>query len=242
MPHASLPLPDELTQVIDAYLDKHNEEGASERLQEELLSIWEKTVEENIISYAPWLAILRRLIPALRNPTYLVQWWDHMTEPVLDHLAQDKSLAKEAWANTLAILTYDGDVQTDQEEGASQIATRLLKMWMQNSQFADHEGNSSGLLKAKVIHGGLLNYGKKRPKVCLKSFKHVINGEKGSGTDICRGRNRCHGLRLGNLTPLHFSLVVSAMSLSFFGEGGGFGNHFPWHFHTAFQTVGMDKG
>ncbi|ROW05758.1 hypothetical protein VMCG_05282 [Cytospora schulzeri] len=165
LPHASLPLPEELTQVIDAFLEKHNEEGVSERLQEDMLSTWDKTVRENISLYAPWVAILRKFLPILRNPTYLIQWWDHMAEPVLDHLAQDRSLAKEAWANTLAILAHDGDGQIGQEEGASQIATRLLKIWMQNSQFAGQEGSSSGLLKAKLVHGGLLNYGKKRPKV-----------------------------------------------------------------------------
>lgn len=132
------------------------------------MSIWDKTVRENISLYAPWVAILRRFLASLRNPAYLIQWWDQMAEPVLDHLAQDRSLAKEAWANTLAAFAHDGDGQVGQEEGASQIATRMLKIWMQNSQFAGEEGSSSGLLKAKLVHGGLLIYGKKRPKVCSK--------------------------------------------------------------------------
>lgn len=166
LPNAALPLPDELTEVIDAYLEKHDEDGASEPLQEELLSIWEKSIKENTGLYAPWLAVLRRLLPALRDPTYLVQWWDQMTDPVLSHLAEDRSIAKEAWANTLAVLAYDGEVQEGQEEGASEIATRLLKIWMEKSHFAGHEEDPTGPLKAKLIHGGLLKYGKKRPKVC----------------------------------------------------------------------------
>lgn len=89
-----------------------------------------------------------------------------MTDPVLSHLAEDRSIAKEAWANTLAVLAYDGEVQEGQEEGASEIATRLLKIWMEKSQFAGHEEDPTGPLKAKLIHGGLLKYGKKRPKVC----------------------------------------------------------------------------
>ncbi|ROW02331.1 hypothetical protein VSDG_02472 [Cytospora chrysosperma] len=125
LPHAALPLPDELKQVIDTFLEKHIEEGIPASLQDDLLSIWDKSVKENV----------------------------------------SLSLAKEAWANTLAILAHDGDGQTDQEEGANQIATRLLEIWMQNSHFAGQEGGSSGLIKAKLVHEGLLNYGKKRPKL-----------------------------------------------------------------------------
>lgn len=116
-------------------------------------------------SYAPWLAILRRLLPALRDPTYLVQWWDQMTEPVLDHMAQDKNLAKEAWANTLAVLTYDNGVEAADGQGANQIAIKLMKTWMQSFQLSNSDGNSSGSLKATLIRSGLLSYGKKRPKV-----------------------------------------------------------------------------
>lgn len=145
------------------------------------MSIWDKSVKENISLYAPWVAVLRKFLPALRNPTYLIQWWDHMAEPVLDHLAQDRSLAKEAWANTLAILAHDGDGQIGQEEGASEIATRLLKTWMQNSHLAGQERGSSGLLKTKLIHGGLLKYGKKRPKVCAEPLMAVGEKDVGNG-------------------------------------------------------------
>lgn len=115
--------------------------------------------------YAPWLAILRRLLPVLRNPTYLIQWWDQMTEPILDHMAQDRNLAKEAWANTLAVLTYDDGGDAAEGQGANQIAIKLLKTWMQSSQFSTSDSNSSGNLKATLIRNGLLSYGKKRPKV-----------------------------------------------------------------------------
>lgn len=90
-----------------------------------------------------------------------------MTEPVLDHMAQDKNLAKEAWANTLAVLTYDNGVEAAEGQGANQIAIKLMKTWMQSFQFSNNDGNSSGALKATLIRSGLLSYGKKRPKVRL---------------------------------------------------------------------------
>lgn len=160
-----MPLPDDLVQLIEAYLEKHVDDGPSERLHEELISIWEKNVQDTSASHAAWLAILRRLIPALRDPIYLTEWWDRVQEPVLDHLADDKSLASEAWANTLAVLTCDDVEQPALTEGLNQLAIRLLRIWMHNVQLASQEGNSSVLLKAKLVRGGLLNYGKKRPKV-----------------------------------------------------------------------------
>lgn len=165
VPHASLPLPVDLIQVIDAYLEKHIDDGPSERLHEELVSIWEKSVKDTPSSHAPWLAILRRLLPALRDPVYLKEWWDRVQEPVLDHLADDKSLVSEAWANTIAVLTCDDVENPALSDGLTQLAIRLLRIWMQNVQLASQEGNSSELLKAKLVHGGLLIYGKKRPKV-----------------------------------------------------------------------------
>lgn len=164
VPTASLPLPDDLIHVIEAYLEKHVDDGPSERLHDELISIWERSVKDTPSSHAPWLAILRRLLPALRDPVYLKEWWDRVQEPVLDRLADDISLASEAWANTIAVLTCDDVENPALSEGLSQLAIRLLRIWMQNVQLASQEGNSSDLLKAKLVRGGLLIYGKKRPK------------------------------------------------------------------------------
>jgi hypothetical protein len=94
-----------------------------------------------------------------------------MTEPILDHMAQDKNLAREAWANTLAVLTYDNGVDAAEGQGANQIAIKLLKTWMQSFQFSTSDGNSSGSLKATLIRNGLLSYGKKRPKVRSCQFQ-----------------------------------------------------------------------
>lgn len=127
------------------------------------MAIWEKSVKDTPNAHASWLAILRKLLPALKNPAWLVEWWDRVQEPVLDHLAQDRSLASEAWANTLAVLTLEDIEQGG--EGIGQLVERLLKIWMHNAELASQEGSSSVLLKAKLIRGSLLTYGKKRPKV-----------------------------------------------------------------------------
>lgn len=171
MPDASLPLPDDLVQVIDAYLERNSDEGPSERLQEELVSIWEKSVEESPGTHAAWLAVLRRLFPALKKPAFLIEWWNRVQEHVLDRLAQDKALAAEVWANTIAVLTCDDVEQGGEGEELSQLAVRLLNIWMQSVQLASQEDNSAVYLKARLLKGGLLGYGKKRPKVSVAFVK-----------------------------------------------------------------------
>lgn len=129
------------------------------------MSIWEKSIEDSPTAQASWLALLRRLLPALKNSAWLVEWWDRVQEPVLDRLAEDTSLASEAGANILAVLTCDDLDQAADGEGIEQLVVRLLRIWMENIQLASQEDNSSVLLKAKLIRGALLSYGKKRPKV-----------------------------------------------------------------------------
>lgn len=162
-------MPEELVQVIEAYLEKHDDDFPSERLQEELLSIWDKSICENPAAHASWLAILRQLLPALQNPAYIIDWWDRVQEPVLNHLTDDNTLRSEAWANTLAVLTCD---DIDDGDGSQQLATRLLKIWIQNVQLASQMGSSAALLRAKLVGGGLLNYGRKKPKVsCCRQLE-----------------------------------------------------------------------
>ncbi|KAF3767595.1 hypothetical protein M406DRAFT_61444 [Cryphonectria parasitica EP155] len=170
VPGASLPLPEELVSVIEAYLDRHGDEGPSERLHEELLSIWEKSVKDSPASQAAWLAILRELLPALNNPAFIIDWWDRVQEPVLNHLTEDKVLRSEAWANTLAVLTGDHVAEND---GSQQLAIRLLNIWMQSTHLPGQGDSSSASLRANLIRGGLLSYGRKRPKgllVALDAF------------------------------------------------------------------------
>jgi hypothetical protein len=173
MPTATLPLPDDLAQIIEAYLDKHEkyDEGAAERLHEELLSIYHKTVEGNPSLFAPFLAILRQLRPSLRSQARVLEWLELLIEPVLGHLGLEKGLASEAVANVMDILTadnYDDEEEAGSNPKPSPIATRLLDRWMHLFHITQPEGNSTELFKEKLMREALLAFGKKRPKVSFR--------------------------------------------------------------------------
>ncbi len=168
IPSATLPLPEDLSRVIEGYLEKHAEydQGASERLQEELLSIYHKSVQDQPARYAAFLAILRRLRPAVRSPAHILLWWDKLVEPVVESLSREKGLAHEALANVESLLIYDGDDEQGDGDGVSSpIANRLLEKWMDVVQDAQLEGNSSASYKEKLLRETVLLFGKKKPKV-----------------------------------------------------------------------------
>jgi hypothetical protein len=168
---AHLPLPEDLTQIIDGYLQKHAtyDESAADRLQDELLSIYTKNIQDKPAHYAAFLAILRRLRPAIRSQEHVLQWWDKLVEPVLANLTQE--LAREALANVESILI--NQYEEEDTEKPSQIALRLIGKWMEALPGIEVEGNANAEFRERMLRQTLLFYGKKQPKVPSSSSSEV---------------------------------------------------------------------
>jgi len=162
-----LPLPDELNEVITAYLEKHdrNDESSSERLNNELISVYQKCVVNRPDKYAAFLALLRPLRPAIRTSARLVQWWDRLIEPILEYMSQERGLAKEALANVLDLVSFEeeGPGASD-SQGPNVFADRLLRRWMQVLELAELGDNPSTEFNERVIREGITRFGKKDPK------------------------------------------------------------------------------
>lgn len=164
----SLPLPDDLNRVLAAYLEKHEkyDEGASDRLQDELTSIFHKSVAGQPDRYAPFLAVLRSLRPALRTPARIVQWWDRFIDPVLDNLNMEKGLANEALRSILELLAFEEDeYDKPPSTGPNIFADRLLSRWMQlNALNQAATGSGSSDSKERFMQEAIMIFGKKDPK------------------------------------------------------------------------------
>jgi solute carrier family 25 protein 16 len=165
---SSLPLPDDLITIIHAYLDKHAppDESDSQRLQEELLNIYQVSVLDCHAHLAPFLAILSTIKPAIRGSGRLLQWWDKLSVPVLSNLGQQKGLVAEARDALLGTLVYDeddGDVD-DIKTTSSVMAERLLTLWLDKSKTAAEEFDVHSRFVEGQINQILLAYGKKRPR------------------------------------------------------------------------------
>lgn len=162
-----IPLPDELNEVIAAYLEKHdrNDESSSERLNNELISVYQKCVVNRPDKYAAFLALLRPLRLAIRTSARLVQWWDRLIEPILEYMSQERGLAKEALANVLDLVSFEEEGSGGSDsQGPNVFADRLLRRWMQVLEMAELGDNPSTEFNERVIREGITRFGKKDPK------------------------------------------------------------------------------
>jgi solute carrier family 25 protein 16 len=177
IPTISSPLPDDLLQVINAYLEKHDahDDSDSQRLQEELLSIYQTHVHDKASRLAPFLAVLRILRPAIRGSRRLLQWWDKLCIPVLNNLGEEKGLATETKSTILELLVYDedeeeGELLDDARATSSAILENLLGLWLEKSKVASAEFDNDARFTETQIQTILLAFGKKRPKDFLTTI------------------------------------------------------------------------
>ncbi|KAH6631838.1 Hamartin protein-domain-containing protein [Chaetomium tenue] len=173
----TLPLPAEINGIIVNYLEKHEkaDEGCGERLGDELSAIWEKAVQDHPEKYVAFLTVLRHLRPGLRTPARVFKWWDKLLDPVLDHVGQEKGLAKEAMDHTLELLStdeYDDPVAWN-EDGLAPLVRRLLARWMEARE-AQPGLRQSADLKEQMIKDALMAFGKRDPKGFMTALNEFV--------------------------------------------------------------------
>lgn len=169
IPNETLPLPDDLLEIIQAYLDKHNpiEDSDSQRLQDELLGIYQKDVKDVPSRYPIFIAILRQLRPTIASSGRLLQWWETLVVPVLDNLTGEKGLAAQTRGILLDILAYDTDAGEESEEAVASaiFSGKLLETWLKKSTLESAEKEAREKFLEEQIQLVLMDFGRKRPKV-----------------------------------------------------------------------------
>ncbi|KAM4064649.1 hamartin protein [Hirsutella rhossiliensis] len=180
----ALPLPDPLLGVVAGYLQRHekHDDAASGRLQEELLAIFDKHVKGNAAALGPWIAVLRRLLPALKTPDRILPWFDTY-KGLLDSAGVDKLVVDEAVAALVDVVTVTDTCHTTSPDLATNpIIDRLLSIWMTRLYPSLAEGNTSHEYNERLVRQALKSFGKKRPKALFtsmngcfvkKSFRHA---------------------------------------------------------------------
>jgi hypothetical protein len=164
---ATVPLPDDLTQTIDSYLLKHEkyDDSSSDRLQEEMLSIYHQNVKDFPVRHAAFVRILSLLLPVLRTSTRIFQWWEILSDSLDGQYSKEKMLVAESFAALLYVLLQDEDVSqhANGDSATNPYADRLLSMWMDKCNVTQVDG--VGPVIEKPIREALLFYGKRQPKV-----------------------------------------------------------------------------
>ncbi|KAK3902115.1 Hamartin protein-domain-containing protein [Staphylotrichum tortipilum] len=173
----TLPLPPDITTIVASYLEKHEkaDEGSGERLGDELLGIWEKSVQDHPEKYAAFIAVLRQLRPGLRNPARVFKWWDRLLDPVLDHADREKGLAREVMDHTLDLFSADeyDDPTAWSEDGLAPLVNRLLVRWMEVRE-TKPDLRPAADLKEQMIKDALMAFGKRDPKGFLAALNSFV--------------------------------------------------------------------
>ncbi|KAH6979740.1 Hamartin protein-domain-containing protein [Fusarium venenatum] len=160
-------LPDDLVQTIDAYLRRHQkqDDAAADRLQEELFSIFDRHVKDKPTTFAPFLTILRQLLPTLRTPERIFAWWDSCSA-LLAKSSPEKGVVEESLANIMEIIKiaeedHDG---SEAELASNPLIDRLFTGWMEKLYPSVSEALSNLEPNERITREALVQFGKKHPK------------------------------------------------------------------------------
>ncbi|KAI9723931.1 MAG: hypothetical protein M1812_000649 [Candelaria pacifica] len=177
-------LPDELHHTIQVYIDTHRQidDHESQRLHDELLHLYQRSVSDRPERYAFFLECLRLLRPAIKGTERLLEWWDVLLQPTLNMLGQDKAVLLNARAVILGILVYDSEDNDDGERGrvSESFAKAILDVYMektktlkQDDSITVSEAERSRLMGSR-LESVLLSWGRKKPKEFLMAVEALV--------------------------------------------------------------------
>ncbi|KAL6861087.1 Hamartin domain-containing protein [Trichoderma novae-zelandiae] len=177
----TVPLPDDLIDTIAAYLRKREkyDDAASDRLQDELLLIFDKNVRGNPTASGAWLAILRRLLTVLRTPERILVWLE-ACKGILDKTGFDKNVVAEAMEFLDEVVAVSDEHHDDSgsDSAVNPLIDRLFEIWMEEFQPARFEGYQPSEHGEKMLGDALGKFGKKRPKEFFSSLDGYLIKKK----------------------------------------------------------------
>lgn len=171
--HALHPLPDELQQTIEAFLERNHkvDENDSQKLHEELLAIHNKHVATSPDKLGAFVHVLRLLQPALRGEKRLEDWWLLVVRPVIDSIGHKRDTIEDAREFLLRILLFDAEEDKSgmSAQLSAKFVNRLMEAYMARSRLptlASEEISPENEFIAQEIESLLVAFGKKKPLVC----------------------------------------------------------------------------
>ena len=171
------PLPSSVTDTIQLYLERYRDisELDSQRLQDELLNLYNKLVVNEEGKHAVFLAFLRRLRPAILGTARLLQWWDLLSKPTIEGMSSHKGVVIDARDMLLSVLVFDEDDDMDGEKArtSASLVDKLLQLYLERTSIPGPNSDLDLLddEKSAFIAGHLeavvVAYGRKKPKVSV---------------------------------------------------------------------------
>jgi hypothetical protein len=170
------PLHEDLERIIECFVDSHPniEDSESQKIQEELLSIYNRYVVGNIDKQPPFVEALRLMRPVIRGEKRLDEWWSLLIRPTIDSCGPRRDTIEEAREFLLRILVFDAEDDSTGEMAAmsSKFTQKLLDTYLARTRIpsGDDVVSPEDEFIAQELEGILVAFGRKKPKVCMPSF------------------------------------------------------------------------
>ncbi|KAF2473914.1 uncharacterized protein BDR25DRAFT_323589 [Lindgomyces ingoldianus] len=173
-PTVPYPLPDELHQTIEAFLDRNPdiEDHDSQRFHEDLLSLYRKHVAGVPDKHGSFLSALRLVRPALTNEARLAEWWGLVVKPTIDGTGYKRHEIEDAREILQSILVFDADEDKDGELAwiSGHFSRKVLDVYLARTKIpsaADDVISPADEFVSHELESVLVAFGRRKPKELL---------------------------------------------------------------------------
>ncbi|KAF2451432.1 hypothetical protein P171DRAFT_450329 [Karstenula rhodostoma CBS 690.94] len=173
-PPAPYPLPEELRDTIDRFLEKYDaiDDADSQRFHDDLLSLYHKHVAGNPGNLGPFLGVLRAVRPALTGEARLGEWWDLVLKPTIDSVGHKRREVEDAKELLLSFLIYEADDDNDKECArlSDLFLRKTLDVYLARTKVpseTEHIASPEDDYISNEVESVLVAFGRKQPKELL---------------------------------------------------------------------------
>lgn len=172
-PTAPYPLPDELQQTIEAFLERYHdiEDHDSQRFHDDLLSLYMRNVAGNSEKNGPFLSALLLVRPALTGEARLSEWWGLVLKPtLLEGMGHKRREIEDARTFLQSILVFDADEDRNGEHArlSKCFSGKILDAYLSKTKIPSSTHDVLSLEDEYVSHEletVLVAFGRRKPKV-----------------------------------------------------------------------------
>ncbi|KAF1982198.1 hypothetical protein K402DRAFT_407851 [Aulographum hederae CBS 113979] len=181
VPSVQHPLPDDLQRTIETFLHSHNpiDESDSQKLHEELLSVYNKSVLESPEKHGPFVSVLRLLRPAITGQSRLDEWWMLAIKPTIDAVGHRRDTIEDAREFLLGIMTFDPeeDHSGERSKTSTHFTTKLIDAYLARTRIpsgTEEAVSPEDDFIAHELEAILVAFGRKMPEEFLLAIDRVF--------------------------------------------------------------------
>ncbi|KAF2103324.1 hypothetical protein NA57DRAFT_52850 [Rhizodiscina lignyota] len=180
-PRVPLPLPDEIIHTIETYLESHStiDDHDSQRLQDELLNVYQKYVPDALEKHGAFVNVLRHLRPVITGEKRLEEWWTLVIRPTIDAVGHKRDTIEDAREFLLGILVFDEDEDPTGEHAriSAHFTQRLIDAYLARTRIPFSDGaviSPEDDFIAHELETVLVTFGRRKPKEFLLAVDNIF--------------------------------------------------------------------